>query len=88
MKKEKRSLRRIDGGIKAIVNDEGTTLRKRNSYEVEEEATDDPKSGRLFERQKRRERLQEERKKRVAIVRCLFVVRRKSTHSYVYVGRE
>ena len=75
MKKEKRSLRRIDGGIKASVNDEGTTLRKRNSYEVEEEATDDHKSGhaeRLFERQKRRERLQEERKKRVAIVRCLF----------------
>ena len=61
-------MRRIDGGIKAIVNDEGT---RRNSDD--EEATD---KVRLLERQKRRERLQEERKKRVAIVRCLFVVTR------------
>ena len=80
VKKEKRSVRRIDGGIKAIANDEET---RRNSDD--EEATDNV---RLLERQKRRERLQEERKKRVAIVRCLFVVRWKSTHSYVYVGRE
>ena len=122
MKKEKRSVRRIDGGIKAIVNDEGT---KRNSDDEEviddqksrnvvrllqdkqqtanikinsydEETTDNQNSGhavRILERQKRREKLQEEKEKRVTIVRCLFsfvlfVVRRKSTSYYVYIGPE
>ena len=76
-KKEKCSPGHTDGGTKAIANVEGTVRVFGVKRESEDggETSDVQKSEsalRICERQKRRERLQQERERKATIARCSF----------------
>ena len=76
-KKEKCSPGHTDGGTKAIANVEGTVQVFGVKRESEDggETSDVQKSEsalRICERQKRRERLQQERERKATIARCSF----------------